>query len=274
MRTRAGIGLLLALTSGLTAGCGGSGTNSGEGGGTSGGGGTTSANAPVIASIAPSAIPAGTAGTTLDVFGTNFQGGAAVEWNGNELVTNQPVDSSGQFSSTHLTATVPAGDLASAGTAQITVANTNAAGFPTSSPVAFTIGAAVAPAGTTWARAVAGISAPNDVVRDAADGTVYVSVSSSDPTSPNTIIPVNPETGAAGTPVAAGSNPDLLSISSDSSYLWAGLDGAYSVQRFLLPNLTKDISFALPLDSAGRAQQAVSLEAARESPHTVAYRNF
>jgi hypothetical protein len=48
------------------------------------------------------------------------------------------------------------------------------------------------------------------------------------------------------------------------------LDGDNSVQRFLLPGLTKDISFPVPLDSTNAPQQAVSLQGAPVNPHTVA----
>ena len=55
------------------------------------------------------------------------------------------------------------------------------------------------------------------------------------PTSPNTVIAVNPLTAKAGSPVPAGNNPNLLSVSADGSYLWVGLDGSAAVQRFQLP---------------------------------------
>jgi hypothetical protein len=168
-----------------------------------------------------------------------------------------------------LTATIPAANLASVGTAQVSVVNGNpGGGTSTSGTQTFTILAP--PAGTTWVRAVAGIAEPKCVVWDATHGNLYVSVSSSDPLIPNTIVPVNPVTGVAGTPVAAGNNPNLLSLSSDSSYLWAGVDGDNAVQRFVLPSLTKDISFPVPLDWLGRPLQANSLQAAPVSPHTVA----
>lgn len=49
-----------------------------------------------------------------------------------------------------------------------------------------------------------------------------------------------------------------------------GLDGGGTVQRFQLPGFAPDISFAVPNDFFGKAQQALSLEAARVNPHTVA----
>jgi hypothetical protein len=148
----------------------------------------------------------------------------------------------------------------------VTVVNPNSSGG-TSSPQVFTI--LPSPPAAAWVKPIAGVSNPQDLVWDSAHGLLYVSIASTDTVAPNTIIPVNPSTATAGTPVPVGNNPDLLSISSDSSYLWAGLDGAGSVQRFDLPGLSKDVAFALPLDPGGLPQQAVSLEAAPGSPHTV-----
>lgn len=62
----------------------------------------------------------------------------------------------------------------------------------------------------------------------------------------------------------------LLSLSSDDSYLWVGLDGDNAVQRLHLPTLTKDISFTLPQDPYHNTQVAVSLEADPYNPQTVA----
>jgi hypothetical protein len=133
-------------------------------------------------------------------------------------------------------------------------------------------GSGAAPSGTTatWVRAIPGITVPQGIVWDAAHGKLYASIGSTDAVAPNTIVAIDPIAGTAGTPVAAGSGPDQLSISTDASYLWTGLDGSGSIQRFLLPDLTKDISFPLPLDQQGNAQWAVSLQAATASPHTVA----
>jgi hypothetical protein len=96
------------------------------------------------------------------------------------------------------------------------------------------------------------------------------SIPSTDTASPNTIVSIDPVSAAVGTPVSTGLNPDLLSVSSDGSYLWVGIDGDFSsdgtsgIQRFLLPRLTRDISITLPDNAA-----ASSLEAAPVDPHTV-----
>lgn len=233
--------------------------------GCGGGAGTSSSepppDAPTLTAIAPSSTTAGASAITLSVYGSNFENGAAVQWNGTALTNSSWV------SATEMTATIPASDLVSVGSAQVTVVNQSPGGG-TSSARTFTIVAA--PASTTWVRTVVGVATPQDIVWDSTHGKLYVSIASTDPVSPNTIVAINPVSGIAGTPVAAGSNPDLLSISSDSTYLWVGLDGGNAVQRFLLPGLTKDISFPLPQNPFNIPSQAVSLQAAPASPHTVA----
>lgn len=242
------VGVLLFL---LATGCGGgSGANQA---------GQPPQEIPILSSIAPSAAAAGASSVTLSAFGSNFESGSTIQWNGTTLSTSSQ-------SATQLTATVPASDLSAAGTAKVTVANPAPNGG-VSAARTFTISAGPNP--TARVISVAGIVAPQDVVWDAAHGLLYFSVASTDPAVPNTIVPVNPITGIAGTSVAAGNNPHLLSISSDFSYLWTGIDGSNLVQRFLLPSLTKDISFSLPPDSSGKPQQAVSLQAAPNSPHAV-----
>jgi hypothetical protein len=246
---------LASLMPGCGSGAGPSGPSS-----TGDGGGGTPQNIPTLTAIAPSSATVGTSAVSLTLYGSNFENGASALWNGTAL-------SSSWVSSAKMTATIPASDIASIGTAKITVANPNPGGG-TSTAQVFTV--AAAPVATTWVRTVTGVTTPQDIVWDAAHGMLYVSIASSDTVAPNTIAAVNPLTGAVSTSVVAGNNPDLLSISSDSSYLWAGLDGDNAVQRFLLPGLTKDISFQVPPDAGGRAQQPVSLEAAPVNPHLVA----
>ena len=82
---------------------------------------TTAANAlnpvPVINQpLVPSAIAPGSTGFTLTVNGTGFVSGSVVHWSGQLLATKF-------VSSSQLTASVPASDIAKAGTAPVTVAN-------------------------------------------------------------------------------------------------------------------------------------------------------
>ena len=71
---------------------------------------------PSIFGLLPNSVKAGSAGITLNVLGSQFVPGAVVQWNGAGRVTNY-------FSATLLEAAIPASDLATGGTIQITVVN-------------------------------------------------------------------------------------------------------------------------------------------------------
>jgi photosystem II stability/assembly factor-like uncharacterized protein len=84
---------------------------------------------PSIVGLSPGSAIAGAAGFTLTVNGGAFTNTAIVQWNGADLATTYG-------SATQLTATVPAGDLTLAGTAEVTVI---IPGGNVSNPFTFTI---------------------------------------------------------------------------------------------------------------------------------------
>lgn len=91
---------------------------------------------PTTTSISPTNATAGGAGFTLTVNGTNFYSGISmVQWNGSPRSTTF-------VSSTQLTATISAADIATAGSASVTVLNTGNA--TASNAQTFTINSAVA----------------------------------------------------------------------------------------------------------------------------------
>jgi hypothetical protein len=77
---------------------------------------TVSNPIPTITGIDPSSIPAGNAGFTLTVNGTDFVSGALVQWNGMSRPTNF-------INSTQLTAAIDHTDIISPGNVNITVLN-------------------------------------------------------------------------------------------------------------------------------------------------------
>ena len=102
------------------------------------GGGTTSPQMltinnpiPTITNLSQASILKDSAGFLLTVNGTNFLTTSKVKWNGADRTTTF-------VSATQLTATIPASDLTTAGTANITVANPTPGGG-TSNAVVFTI---------------------------------------------------------------------------------------------------------------------------------------
>ena len=100
---------------------------------------TISSNAPVIISLSPSSVTAGSLAFPLSIYGLGFDNGAVALWqNGSTsfgLITTY-------VSSTQLLTTVPALLLGGAGTAIITVQNTNSA---LSSGVPFVVGSIAVP---------------------------------------------------------------------------------------------------------------------------------
>ncbi len=100
---------------------------------------TVNNRVPVLTSLSPSGIPAGSASFYLTVNGSNFAtpstpcGGAVVRWNGADRYTNC------YHSTTELRALIYASDIAVEGTAQITVFN-GPPGGGTSNALPFKIG--------------------------------------------------------------------------------------------------------------------------------------
>ena len=269
---------------------------------------------PVITSVSPSTFIVGSPDTPITVSGTNFRPSSVVNWNGSALTTSFQYG----YGGFQLNATVPAADLTSAGTAELTVSTagvTTSTPFQVSitnppvpaltsiSPVAgpigvpvqvtltgtgFTSNSTVAFNGTNIAATVVsstqmtvnvpgsalslpgnlnftvttpapggGTSTPvpftayigvpnNSMVYNPVNGLFYVSVpSSAGPPYANSVVSVDPQTGALGTPIAVGSEPDQLAISSDGTVLWVGLDGASAVREVNLTTGTAGLQFSL-----------------------------
>ena len=107
-------------------------TSPAPGGGTSVASNFTVDNpAPTLISILPNSATHDGAAFTLTATGTNYISGSIIEWNGTKLTTKY-------VSSTTLTATVPAADIKTAGTASVTVVNPTPGGG-TSAAKTFTI---------------------------------------------------------------------------------------------------------------------------------------
>jgi uncharacterized repeat protein (TIGR01451 family) len=87
---------------------------------------------PVISSLSPSSATPGGASFTLTVYGSNFVNGAQIKWNSDTLTTTF-------VSATQLTAAIPASDILTAGTANVTVVNPTPGGGPSSTSSTFTI---------------------------------------------------------------------------------------------------------------------------------------
>ncbi len=228
-------------------------SNPPPGGGTSAAGQFTISPNPLpsIFSISPSTAEQGSAAFTLTVNGSNFVTGSTVQWNGTPRPTTF-------VSGTQLTAQIGAADIATFGNATVTVSNPTPGGG-LSGNLAF---------GVTF-PVTAVDQASQDLVYDPLQKVLYLSVPGTAATNPNTITIVDPVSATVTGSVFAGSNPNVLAISGDSTLLYAGMDGSSSVQRFTLPTLTPDISFPLGSNIFG-PMTALDIQVAPGAPHTTA----
>jgi trimeric autotransporter adhesin len=186
---------------------------------------------PTISSISPSAIQAGATDTVITVNGTGFNSATTVLLNGTSLSTS--VNNNSQ-----LTAAVPAANLTTLGWAAISISNP-APGGGTSASTPLSI----------YNVVTLGV---NHILYDPFTRKLYASVGSgSSTTTGNSIAAITPETGAIGTPIAIGSQPNQLALSSDGQVLYTILSGSNSVARFNMLTQQADFTFALPSAGTG-----------------------
>jgi len=200
-----------------------------------------------ISAIYPNSAPAGSSGITMQLNGVWLEDGDVVLWNGSPRPTSWVG---------WLQAQISTADLASPGYAQVTVLTpdgtvTNAAEFQ------------------ILYQPTAVNQSTNDIVWDPVNQVFYISVPSSAATNANQVCVLNPTTNAISN-CQAGNEPDVLAISDDSQFLYVGMDGAGSVQRFILPSLTPDISYSLGNYAPGTPYFALDLQVAPGAPRTTA----
>ncbi len=163
---------------------------------------------PTVTSLSVTAGPIAT-DTKLTVYGTGFSSASTVSYN------SQPVSTT-YLNSISLSATIPASQLLFPGTGNVTVA-TPAPGGGTSNALVYTAYVPIV---------------NNSMVYNPTNGLIYVSVpSSAGPAYGNSVVSVDPQTGAIGTPIRVGAEPNKLAVTDDGKFLWVALDGAAAVCR-------------------------------------------
>ena len=181
--------------------------------------------APTLSTVSPLGGAINT-DVTLTLTGADFLATSVVSFNG------QPVACSLQ-GSTGLTATIP-GAMVVPGNNQVTV-TTGAPGGGTSAAVIF----------TGWIA-----QANNSMVYNPVNGLMYVSVpGSAGAPYGNSVVSIDPVTGAMGTPILVGSEPNRLALTSDGRFLWVSLEGAQAVRKVDLQTGTAGLQFSVPVPS-------------------------
>ena len=204
---------------------------------------------PILTSISPAGVVAGSPSFPLTLNGSNITSATTVLING---VSHTFFSSS----STTVTVTVNASEVTTVGNLPVMLTNPAPGG------------------GNSATLQLPVISADNrlrtlnyatsDVVADPVRNLLYASVSTTSPTSPNSIVAIDPLQGTVVTTQTMASQPGQLAMSDDGSYLYAVLSSTGQVSRLLLPSLTPDIT--IPTWSGGPED----IEVAPGLPHTIA----
>jgi hypothetical protein len=211
-----------------------------------------------ITSVSPSTVVAATASFTITVTGLNFTPTTSVLWDDNTTLPTTYV------SPTVLKAQVPASLITSPTTTTIVPSPLLALNFGAN----FTITAPSLSGNNTFSVSKVPVEA-NDIAWDQVHQQFYLSVASRNGSNANTITALNPQTGALGSSISTGSEPDVLAVSSDAAYIYAGLNGAGSVRRYTLPALQSDINIQLGTNTSG-PYYAVDIQPEPGSSHSVA----
>lgn len=207
---------------------------------------------PTLTSISPLASPINQP-STLTITGAGFTPASTVAYNGVTIPSTFT-------SSVGLTATIPASALTAPGVGSVTV-TTPAPGGGTSTAASLTAYTPII---------------NNSMIYNPVNGLFYLSVPSYAPAPySNSIVSVDPVTGALGTPIPVGSEPNRLAITSDGQNLWVALDGASAVRQVNLATGTAGLQFPLPADMSFEGPGLVaSMTAIPGQPNSVAVMTY
>lgn len=169
-----------------------------------------------------STLPMNQGDQNLTIFGSNFFAASVARFNGAALATTF-------VSNTEIKATIPGSALNTLGEFPLTVVNPSPGG-----------GTSAAFPMTTYD--VVALT-PSALVSVPASGMLYAAIPATASTDPNTVVPIDPATGAEGTPIPVGNDPRFLAASSDGSYLFVALAGDLTVQRISLKANAVDRTF-------------------------------
>ena len=196
-------------------------------------------------------INSGTTPITLSVYGSNFFPASVVYINGVAQATTYQ-------SGTSLSVTFSPTLLNAVGQIPVTVVNPTPGGG-TSVPYPLT----------------AYLSIPltaSALTIDPVGGLLYAAIPASAAQNPNTVIPINPATGATMTPIAVASGPRALAVAGDGSELYVASSGV--LQRFSLKTLALEKTFNLPVDPEWGQTYVQEMQVVPGSPQSIVVELF
>lgn len=211
---------------------------------------------PVLNSILPSSITAGTPNFILTLTGSNFLTSSTI------LVNGTATQSESYTTPTSATVVIPASAVSAVGTLSIAVQNPAPGGGISASQTLNVISA------SNRIRTVNVAAA--DLGWDSAHNLLIASTLSGSATNPNSIVAIDPLQGTVTAAQSLPGQPAGIAITGDGSYVYVTLPTTGQVERLILPSLTPDITFSLGNDSSGAKFTSNSVVVAPGLPHTVA----
>jgi hypothetical protein len=181
---------------------------------------------PTLTSLSSTLVPTNTS-TPLALSGTGFTPATTVAVNGVTIPSTY-------LNINQIAVSLPASAVLTPGVDAITVSNSSG----TSAPLYLTVYVPII---------------NNNMIYNPVNGLFYLSVpSAAGAPYGNSVVSVDPLTGALGTPIPVGSEPDKLAITSDGRYLWVGLDGSSAVRKVDLVAGVAGLEFSLPQEGTGQ----------------------
>ena len=213
---------------------------------------------PNLTQISPSFIQAGSSTTTLTVDGTGFTAGSSILWNGQALPAT--FVSAGQ-----MTATVDSSLIQNLGWAQISVTTPHARWRTVHRSAASYLPTAEYPCKRHQLRSIH--------AKDLCCAAKHLDQHHRQQSGRH-----RPCHGTAGTPIQVGSEPNLLSETSDGNYLFIGLSGAKSLGRFNLLTQTMDVTVPIVStafgDSGDVAASSIAAVPGTDSSVAIEFESF
>jgi trimeric autotransporter adhesin len=198
---------------------------------------------PTVTGLYPNTGPINTA-QTVQINGTDFTSSSTVALNG-VIIPSTFVNS------TQISVSLPASDVSLPGNLEFTV-TTPAPGGGTSSPMAFTAYVSIV---------------NNSLVYNPVNGLAYVTVpSTTGAPYGNTVVSVDPVSGAIGKPIPVGSEPNRIAVSDDGKFLWVGLVGGSAVRRVNLATRAADLQFSIAGNNTGIYESPATVQALAALP--------
>jgi len=184
---------------------------------------------PVLSDVDTPSIAKNPTAVTINVDGANFFPASVARINGVDQTTTYA-------NSTRLSVSISPSNLQNMQELKLTVANP-APGGGISGSLTLTVYFAIPLEASALAY-------------DPVSKLLYAAVPATATKNANSVVPINPVTGALGHPIPVGHDPQKLALSTDGSYLYVALNGDHTIQRITLKTHVIERTFPIPVDAS------------------------